>query len=276
MPDAPHLKTQAAAQEEEEIAAHLRTAYGQGVIEPISPHLGAMDIGAAYRVQNINTEQWLCLGRRLVGHKIGLTAPAVQKQLGVDQPDYGVLFEDMSVKDGAVVELERLLQPKVEAEIALRLRRDLDDPHLSVEDLPGAIDWLAAAIEIVDSRIRGWRISLTDTIADNASSALFVLGMLHVLPAAVDVVNATMRLHANGRLVSEGRGALCMGSPYLSTLWLARKMIELGRPLKAGNIILTGALGPMVSVEAAVSYVAEVEGLGTATVSFCGKPRTNV
>ena len=161
--------------------------------------------------------------------------------------------------------------PKVEAEIALRLRADLEDPALSVEELPGAIEWLAAAIEIVDSRIQGWRIKLVDTIADNASSALFVLGGRRVPPTAIDVVNASMRLHAGDRLASEGRGAFCLGSPYLATLWLARKMIELGRPLRAGQIVLTGALGPMVSVEPQVSYIAEVDGLGAVSVSFRGK-----
>lgn len=266
-------KRSEAGAREAKIAARLRAAYREGAIEPICVDLPEMDMEAAYRVQNTNTEYWLSAGRQLAGHKIGLTAAAVQKQLGVDQPDYGILFADMAVADGGAVALDGLLQPKVEAEIALRLRADLEDPVLSVEELPGTIEWLAAAIEIVDSRIKGWRIKLVDTIADNASSALFVLGGRRVPPTSIDVVNASMRLHAGDHLASEGRGAFCMGSPYLATLWLARKMIELGRPLRAGQVVLTGALGPMVSVEPQVTYVAEVDGLGAVSVTFGGKAR---
>jgi 2-keto-4-pentenoate hydratase len=253
---------------EKQIADRIRAAYVDGPIDPFATALGVGDIARAYRVQEINTEVWLGEGRRLVGRKIGLTSPAVQKQLGVDQPDYGMLFADMLVANGATIDGRRLLQPRVEAEIAFVLKSSLEASSINARGLIDCIGGVAPAIEIVDSRVRDWRISIVDTIADNASSAFFVLGELRSDPASVDLVNCKMRLSANGKTVSEGRGSDCLGSPLNSTVWLARKMIEVGRPLKAGDIVMSGALGPMVAAQAGSQYRAEIEGLGTATVSF--------
>jgi len=253
---------------EKQIADRIRAAYVGGPIDPFAAALGVGEIARAYRVQEINTEAWLGDGRRLVGRKIGLTSPAVQKQLGVDQPDYGMLFADMLVANGATIERRRLLQPRVEAEIAFVLKSSIEAFSIDARGLIDCIGGVAPAIEIVDSRVRDWRISIVDTIADNASSAFFVLGELRSDPASVDLVNCKMRLSANGKNVSEGRGSDCLGSPLNSTIWLARKMIEVGRPLKAGDIVMSGALGPMVAAQQGCQYRAEIDGLGTATVSF--------
>jgi 2-keto-4-pentenoate hydratase len=253
---------------ESEIASAIRAAYRAGAIEPFGERLGVGDVDAAYRVQNLNTEVWLAEGRTIVGRKIGLTSKQVQAQLGVDQPDYGMLFGDMRLPDGAKIPQGLLLQPKVEVEVALSLRRDLTDPATDEAALLAAIDWLAPAIEIVDSRVRDWRISLVDTIADNASSGLFVLGEARRAPGAVDVVGCTMRLRAEGRVASRGAGVACLGSPYIAALWLARKMIAAGRPLHAGDIVLTGALGPMVTATRGTTYTADIDGFGAVSISF--------
>ncbi len=257
------------SQSEKQIADHIRAAYSEGPMDPFAATLGVGNVVArAYRVQEINTEIWLGEGRRLVGRKIGLTSPAVQKQLGVDQPDYGMLFADMLIANGGRVDRRRLLQPRVEAEVAFVLKSDIDDSSIDARGLVNCIGAVAPAIEIVDSRVRDWRISIVDTVADNASSAFFVLGERRSDPAAVDLVNCNMRLSANGKIVSEGRGSDCLGSPLNSTVWLARKMIEVGRPLRTGDIVMSGALGPMVAAQESCHYRAEIEGLGMASVSF--------
>ena len=250
------------------IAERLRESYGGPPIAPVREALEPNDIDAAYEVQNINTEFWLARGRRLAGRKIGLTSEAVQKQLGVDQPDYGMLFADMQVADKGHVAPGRLIQPKVEAEIALVLKDDLAGTDLTVEQLRASVDYLVAAIEIVDSRIEAWRISIVDTIADNASSALYVLGSEKHKPETVDVIDCRMTLSDGDGVVSQGFGRACLGSPYRAALWLARKMAEVGRPLQRGDVVLTGALGPMTDVVAGKSYRAEIEGLGSVGVSF--------
>lgn len=234
---------------------------------PVREILGDNDIPAAYAVQNLLTADSVARGRVIVGHKIGLTSPAVQKQLGVDQPDSGVLFADMRVVNGATVPAGRLLQPKVEAEIAFILAADLDD-DLSDEAIRLAAGVALPAIEIVDSRVRDWGISIVDTIADNGSSALFVLGEPAVAAADVDFVSRTMQLTEDGVHVSHGRGADCLGSPLLALQWLARTALDNGSPLRAGHIVLSGALGPMVPVRPGSTYAATIEGIGSASVSF--------
>lgn len=253
---------------ETNVAASLRAAYRDGAIAPVAGYLPPGDVAAAYRVQDLNTVAWLGQGRRLIGRKIGLTAPAVQAQLGVDQPDYGMLFEDMLAPDGGSLSATHLIAGKVEAEIAVGLKADLIDPELDEAALLAAIDWLAPALEIVDSRIADWKISIVDTVADNASSAYFVLGSARAAPAQIDVVAATMRLRADDQVVSQGAGAACLGSPYNACLWLARTMIAVGRPLRAGDILMSGALGPMVPVTAGVRYQADIDGLGAVSIQF--------
>ena len=235
--------------------------------DPVRDILGDNDIAAAYAVQNLITADSLSRGRTIVGHKIGLTSPAVQRQLGVDQPDSGVLFADMRVADGGTVPAGRLLQPKVEAEIAFVLSADLDD-DLSDEAVRAAAGMALPAIEIVDSRIRDWTIGIVDTVADNGSSALFVLGENRIPVADIDFVSRTMQLTEDGATVSQGRGADCLGSPLIALQWLARTSRDNGAPLRAGHIVLSGALGPMVPVKPGSTYASTIDGIGSVAVSF--------
>lgn len=245
--------------------------------EPIAPlrdRLGQAGQDGAYAVQEANTEAWLAEGRRLVGRKIGLTSPAVQKQLGVDQPDFGMLFADMAVGDGEPIAAGRLIQPKVEAEIALVVGRDLTRERHTYADIIGATEYALPAIEIVDSRIAGWNIRFVDTVADNASSGLFVLGGRPRRLDAFDVAACAMAMRRGGELVSQGSGRACLGNPLTAAVWLADMMVRCGRPLLAGDIVLTGALGPMVAVrpndgdQGGDRFEATIEGLGSVTALF--------
>lgn len=237
--------------------------------EPVRDILGDTNIESAYAVQKLLTEDSLARGRVIVGHKIGLTSPAVQQQLGVDQPDSGVLFSDMQVPSGGTVPTETLLQPKVEAEIAFVLAEDLGGEP-SESQLKAAVGIAVPALEIVDSRVRDWSISIVDTIADNGSSALYVLGSPGVVAGEVDVAVCDMHLTEDGSLVSKGRGTDCLGSPLNALRWLARAAQNNGTPLRAGQIVLSGALGPMVPARAGSTYVAQIDGIGSVEVSFEG------
>lgn len=229
---------------------------------------GADPIAQAYAIQQYNTERALRAGRRLVGRKIGLTAKSVQRQLGVDQPDFGMLFADMARQDGEDIDCADVLQPKVEAEVALVLERDLPHEVNTVADVIRATAFALPAIEIVGSRVAGWDIRLTDTIADNASSSLFVLGTRPVSLGALDLANCGMSMELNGDPVSVGAGAACLGNPLNAAVWLANTMSRVGAPLKAGDVILTGALGPMATVQPGNVFTARIEGLGAVTAAF--------
>lgn len=222
----------------------------------------------AYAIQRINRDRRLRAGGRIVGRKIGLTSRAVQKQLGVDSPDYGNLWADGSFGDGAEVRLSHFIQPKIEAEVALVLCRDLDVPDASAADLIRATDFALASLEIVDSRIADWRISLFDTIADNASGAAFVLGGDPVRLDRVALRDAAMSLTCNGQPASQGIGSACLGHPINAAAWLARVLSRQGDPLRAGDILLTGALGPMVPARAGDRFEATIQGLGSVSVHF--------
>lgn len=250
-------------------ASRLRGAYAsRSPCEPVRDLLAPGDVEAAYAVQEINTRLWLNQGRRLVGRKIGLTSVAVQKQLGVDSPDSGMLFADMAVCDGEPVAPGCVLQPKAEAEIAFVLERDLKGEQLTVADVMSAIAYAVAAIEIVGSRVANWDIRLVDTVADNASSGLFVLGNTpHLLPG-LDLRDCAMQMTRGGEQVSSGAGHACLGHPLNATLWLARKMVEVGRPLQAGDIILSGALGPMVTANPGDIFEARIQGLSAVRAAF--------
>ncbi|MBB5374290.1 2-keto-4-pentenoate hydratase [Acidocella aromatica] len=235
---------------------------------PIRTLLAEGDVEAAYAVQAINTQRAVDAGRRLVGRKIGLTSLAVQKQLGVGQPDYGMLFADMARGDAEEVALSDVLQPKVEAEIAFVLGRDLTEPQLTAADLFRAIEYAVPAIEIVGSRVANWDIRITDTIADNASSGLYVLGSRPVTLKDFDPRLCGMVMEKSGEPVSVGAGAACLGSPLNAALWLAKVMAKLGRPLLAGDTILSGALGPMVGVQPGDVFDVRIEGLGAVRAAF--------
>ncbi|WP_306607263.1 2-keto-4-pentenoate hydratase [Azonexus sp.] len=250
-------------------AALLRAAHQGGrSIAPLRERLAATDVDAAYAIQESNTRQWLAEGRRLVGRKIGLTSLAVQAQLGVDQPDFGMLFADMAVGDGEPVALGRLIQPKVEAEIALVIGRDLTHERHTYADLIRATEYALPAIEIVDSRIENWNIKFVDTVADNASSGLFVLGGRPLQLGDFDIANCAMEMKRDDEVVSRGNGRACLGSPLNAAVWLADVMVRCGRPLQAGDIVLTGALGPMVAVKPGERYDVSIEGLGQVSALF--------
>jgi 2-keto-4-pentenoate hydratase len=239
-------------------------------IAPLRDLLPAGDVDAAYRIQAHNTEHRLATGARLVGRKIGLTSKVVQAQLGVDQPDYGMLFDDMAVLDGDAVPAGRLLQPKVEAEVAFVLAKDLTKPHLVLPDVIGAVAYALPALEIVDSRIARWDIKIVDTVADNASSGLFVLGTSPTRLDEFDLRRCGMVLTKNGEPVSFGAGAACLGNPLHALLWLAEKMVAVGRPLLEGDLVLSGALGPMVPALPGDRFEARINRLGSVRVSFAG------
>ena len=250
------------------VAEQLRRAYAEGPIAPVRASLASPTADLAYEIQEINTCHWSAAGRRIVGRKIGLTSHAVQQQLGVDQPDFGILFADMEAPNGGEVVAARLLQPRAEAEVACVLGRDLTAADPTTSEVLRAIDCVLPAIEIVDSRIQDWKISLVDTIADNASSAMYVLGTEPRNPADVDLRLCGMVLTKNDAIVATGAGAACLGHPLHAVRWLATTMVAKGRPLRAGDVVLSGALGPMTAVAAGDRVRAEIAGLGTVSVRF--------
>ena len=252
----------------EDAAGRLRAAYAGGPIAPLRDALGPVDAAGAYEVQAINTRLWQAEGRRIVGRKAGLTAKAVQTQLGVDQPDFGVLFDDMRVADGGRLDPARALQPKAEAEIALVLGADLPDPATTREQVAAAVAKVHAAIEIVDSRIADWAITFADTVADNGSSAFFVLAEQGHPLDGLDLYTAGMVLEVDGEVASLGAGAAALSHPLEAAAWLARTLAARGEALQAGDILLTGALGPMVTLAPGNHVRALVGGIGVASFTY--------
>jgi 2-keto-4-pentenoate hydratase len=240
---------------------------------PVRTLLPDGDIGAAYAVQAAWVAGQVAAGDSVVGRKIGLTNPAVQAQLGVGQPDFGTLLSTMACPPGEPVDTGRLLQPKIEAEVAFMLKSDLDGADIGPGDVLAATGWVAAALEIVDSRIAGWDISIVDTVADNASSGLFAVGPERRAPGGLDLAACRMRLRRGEEEVSTGSGAACLGHPAVAVAWLAAAARSYGQPLRSGEIVLSGALGPMVPVRAGDRFTAEIGGLGQVTAWFGGDPR---
>ena len=234
---------------------------------PIRGFFEGKDLEKAYRVQQFIIEEKLKSGQKIVGKKIGLTSEKVQAQLGVNRPDFGVLLNSMQIQNTEKISFSELMQPKAEAEIAFILKKDLLAEKNSVQELKEAIDYAAIAIEIVGSRIENWDIQITDTIADNASASHFVLGEKKVLLKNLDLENCGMNMYINKELVSEGTGKACLGNPLNAAVWLADKMVEMGNPLKKGEIILSGALGPMANLHPGDQVFAEIEGLGKVSFS---------
>lgn len=253
----------------QEVANHLsRARQDAQAIAPISSGFGIESIEEAYAIQQYNTQQALAQGRRLVGRKVGLTSVAVQQQLGVEQPDFGMLFSDMQYMDGSSIPFSRFIEPKVEGEIAFVLRRDIDDAEIGFSEMIRSIEYAVPALEIVDSAVKDWNITIADTIADNASAAAFVLG---TTPVSLDNLNLSLEgmvLHKNHEIASLGVGAACLGHPLEACIWLAQTMVEVGQPLKAGDILLSGALGPMVKVKKDDSIQLNLTRLGHVSCYF--------
>lgn len=252
----------------ETLAQRLRDAYVSGAVPPLRDGLEPTDVVGAYAVQELNTRFWEAQGRRIVGRKAGLTAKAVQAQLGVDQPDFGVLFDDMRVADGGTLQPTLCLQPKAEAEIAFVLAADLPSPTTTPEEVAAAVASVHAAIEIVDSRIADWKITFADTVADNGSSAFFVLAEAGVPLAGLDLPGAAMEMTFDGAVVSTGSGAAALGNPLNAAAWLAQTLATRGEPLRAGDILLAGALGPMVALKPGLRVEARVAGIGTCSFTY--------
>lgn len=234
---------------------------------PVRDMLGSTDVAGAYAVQAELTRRRVEAGATVVGRKIGLTSPAVQKQLGVDQPDFGVLFEDMAFTNDAKVAIDDLVAPKVEAEVAFLLGADLDGP-LDLDTVRSAVTHAIPALEIVDSRVADWDITIVDTVADNGSSAAYVLGTEAKALTDVEPRDVEMTLTVDGEVASTGNGAACLGDPLEALLWLARTAQDFGEPLRKGQVILSGALGPMVPASPGTTVHADITGLGSVTIHF--------
>ncbi|MES1977977.1 MAG: fumarylacetoacetate hydrolase family protein [Pseudomonadota bacterium] len=237
---------------------------------PIRPlrESGLVSLEDAYAIQAINTQWWKAAGRTSPGAKIGLTSKAVQAQLGVSEPDFGLLWGDLAFNAGDQVAMTHFIQPKAEAEIAFVLERDLSSPTLTLKDVISAVAYVLPAVEIVDSAIADWNIALVDTVADNASSGAYVLGDSPRTLRQVDLRTCGMLLSRAGTLVSHGVGAACLGNPLNAVLWLARKMVETKTPLRAGDLVLSGALGPMVPVATGENYLVEIQGFSPFSFNF--------
>ncbi|MEX2597279.1 MAG: fumarylacetoacetate hydrolase family protein [Salibacteraceae bacterium] len=256
-------------QEQQKAASILWEAQNSGELcSPVREIIGEADLESAYTVQRINTGLKLKRGEQIIGAKIGLTNEVVQKQLGVNQPDYGVLTDAMLFNESNRIPWSVLHQPKVEAEIAFVLGQDITEGDITLSDLKAKIASAVASIEVVGSRIKDWNIRITDTIADNASASHFVLGAEEKPLSEIDLEGCKMVMKRGEEIVSEGFGKACMGNPLNALLWLAQTMVKLGTPLRAGDVVLAGALGPMVSVQPGDEFNATIEGLGTVSVSF--------
>ncbi|WP_267618700.1 2-keto-4-pentenoate hydratase [Gordonia bronchialis] len=261
--------TNASATSIGQAAARLQAAQETGVAcAPVRDLIGSRDVATAYGVQRIIVGDRVAAGARVVGRKIGLTAPAVQEQLGVDRPDLGVLLDDMAEREDSGIALAGLLQPKVEAEVAFILGADLVDGDLDAQQVRDAVAYAAPAIEIVDSRIAGWDITFGDTVADNGSSARYVVGAARRSLDDFEPVSATMTMTIDAAQVSQGRGDACLGDPLNALQWLARTAREFGDPLRSGEVILSGALGPMAAITGPCTVRADISGLGTVTATF--------
>ena len=246
---------------------------------PVRGLLPADDIDAAYAVQSSWVADQIAAGARVVGRKIGLTNPAVQAQFGVDRPDFGVLFESMACAPGSPIDGARTLQPKIEAEIAFVLAEDLTGATIGPAEVAAATAYVVAALEIVDSRIAGWDIGIVDTVADNGSSGLFVLGDRRQGLGRVDLAGCAMTLRrvssggaggSGGEVVSTGTGASILGDPLAAVAWLAAAVRDHGRPLRAGEVVLSGSLGPMVPVAPGDAFHADISGVGQVSAVFAG------
>lgn len=242
-------------------------------VNPLTDSFGPISIADAYRIQLHNVERRRAAGDDVVGMKAGLTSRAMQELLGVEQPDFGHLFTSMSVANGTDVELAECLQPRIEAEVAVILDADLRGDRVTVEQVRRATGAIVPALEIVDSRVAGWRITIADTIADNASSGKFVIGAPIEPSRSIDPRLIGVVLANNGEMVGCGVGAAALGNPFAGVAWLAETMTMMGSGLRAGQTILPGAVHAMVPVAAGDHFVAEFGGLGSVEVGFVDRDR---
>ncbi|HTX94984.1 MAG TPA: 2-keto-4-pentenoate hydratase [Mycobacterium sp.] len=253
----------------DELAADL--AQAQRSREPIAPLTAAhpdIDVVDAYEIQLINIRQRVAEGARVVGHKVGLSSKAMQQMMGVDEPDYGHLLDEMQVFEDVPVKASRYLYPRVEVEVGFVLAEDLPGAECTEDDVLAATEALVPSIELIDTRITDWKIALCDTIADNASSAGFVLGAARVSPREVDVKTVDAVLTRNGEVVAEGRSDAVLGNPVIAVAWLARKVESFGVRLKKGDLVLPGSCTRAIDARTGDEFVADFTGLGSVRLSF--------
>lgn len=241
------------------------------VIAPLLSREPQIRIEDAYRIQERFIARRLAAGETIVGKKIGATSKPVQDFLGVYQPDFGMLTSGMLFADGDTLDLSRMIQPKAEAELAFVLKHDLKGPGITAMDVIRATDYVVPCFEVVDSRIRDWQIKIQDTVADNASCGVFVLGTSRGDPRRLDITLAGMVLEKNGEVFSTGVGAAVQGSPANAVAWLANTLGELGIPFKAGEVILSGSQSALVPVADGDELVCRVGGLGSCRVKFSAR-----
>ncbi len=237
---------------------------------PLTDRSSNITIEDAYRISQHIVERRVALdGEKIIGKKIGVTSKPVQEMLGVFQPDFGFLTDAMEFSDGAEIAIAgKLIQPRAEGEIAFRLKNDLVGPGVTEQDVLDATETIIPCFETVDSRIDDWKIKIEDTVADNASCGVYVLGNNEADPREFDLPNLRMKIYMNGEFHSEGRGSAVQGNPLSAVAWLANTLGEFGIPFNAGEIILSGSLAPLIPVAAGDSVHLELEGIGTASCSF--------
>lgn len=237
-------------------------------ISPLTDEHPDLTVEDAYAIQTINIERRVGEGRLVRGRKVGLTSAPMQQLLGVNEPDFGVLMDDMFIEDGDEISLDTLLQPRIEAEVAFVMGKDLAGPGVTTSNALAAIEGALPAVEIVDSRVVDWKIKLADTIADNASSGRLVIGGRLTPVTELDLRLVGMALSRNGRVIDTGAGAAALGNPARCVAWLANKLATFGAVLRAGDVVLPGAVHRMVPVEPGDVFRAEFARLGTVTTRF--------
>jgi 2-keto-4-pentenoate hydratase len=253
----------------DELAAELAQAERSKVpLKPLTDGVPGMDVVDAYEIQLINIRQRVAEGARVVGHKVGLSSLAMQKMMGVDEPDYGHLLDDMEVFEDKPVAAGRFLYPRVEVEVGFILADDLPGEGCTEDDVLAATAAFAPSIELIDTRITDWKIKLCDTIADNASSAGWVLGKERVSPKDINIQDIDAVLTRNGEVVAEGRSDAVLGNPVTAVAWLARKVDQFGVRLKAGDIVLPGSCTRAIDARPGDDFIAKFDGLGSVHLSF--------
>ncbi|WP_067668140.1 2-keto-4-pentenoate hydratase [Nocardia miyunensis] len=252
-----------------ELAAELAAAERDRVpIDPLVTRYPEIDVVDSYEIQLVNIRERLDGGAKVIGHKVGLSSEAMQKMMGVDEPDYGHLLAEMEVFENTPVDTSKYLYPRVEVEVGFVLGADLPGEECTEADVLAATVAYAPSIELIDSRIKDWKIALCDTIADNASSAGWVLGPERVAPNALDIKKIDARLTRNGEPIAEGRSDAVLGDPTIAVAWLARKVASFGVRLKAGDIVLPGSCTRAIDARPGDDFHAEFDGLGSVRLRF--------
>ncbi|WP_280219892.1 2-keto-4-pentenoate hydratase [Nocardia neocaledoniensis] len=237
-------------------------------VSPLVDRYPDIDVVDAYEIQLLNIQRRLKAGAKVVGHKVGLSSKAMQQMMGVDEPDYGHLLAEMEVFEDTPVDTSKYLLPRVEVEVGFVLGADLPGEDCTEADVLAATVAYAPSIELIDSRIKDWKIGLADTISDNASSAGFVLGKQRVAPTDIDIKAIDAVLTRNGEVIAEGRSDAVLGDPVIAVAWLARKVATFGVRLKKGDIVLPGSCTRAIDARPGDEFHAEFSGLGSVRLRF--------